>query len=316
MYCIKCGCKIEDTDLFCTECGNKVESNESEERIIKGKNRKLYVIGILGIALVGILIGLFVSKSMKKDDHVEGASYINNQIVTDDETTESENGTKSEVGEILTQEIRNYLLQKSDEYGQKRSNYENLSVEPVIVEGYLEKKDKSKDATMEENDTEYYYITLEKTMNIAYESYLDECILEESMDTVKLDATNLDSLCGKKVYCCGKVIDPGVASSGIHMMTAAVIAVDDKNIVSEDIIVNVSLDFVPDCSKENYNKVGNTFSNLLEGGYVTSQGEWMYYVRGGWGSLAAGHQEICKEPIEGGTPIVIYTGDDKCYKYF
>ena len=40
MYCIKCGCEIEATDLFCIGCGNKIEKNESTKRVVKEKNIK------------------------------------------------------------------------------------------------------------------------------------------------------------------------------------------------------------------------------------------------------------------------------------
>ena len=308
MYCVNCGAEIENNSTFCSYCGNKIKK---DEKIIK----KIFVgVGIFLILAI-VIFGIYGRKNIEDTKMLE----TNNQIVISNETTENKESVKNEAEEIkekgLSEEMRNFLLEKSDEYGQTHSNYGRISVEPVIIEGYLEKKDKSKDPTMEDDDYEYYYITLEKATNIAYESYLDECVVEDYMDTIKLDAVNLDSLCGKKVYCCGKVIDPGVASSGIHMMTAVVIDANDGTLVSEEDggASSKNPNFVPDCSEEEYNKIGNSFANLLNGGQVASQGGWMYYVRsaGGWGLDAWGYQEICKEPIEGGTPIVIYTALDE-----
>lgn len=30
MYCVKCGCKLDDDAVFCTECGTKVPMNKNE----------------------------------------------------------------------------------------------------------------------------------------------------------------------------------------------------------------------------------------------------------------------------------------------
>ncbi len=119
---------------------------------------------------------------------------------------------------------------------------------------------------------------------------------------------------------------------GITLVLVSIIAIfyrntmkgdGSKNIYTKEIVSyieeeyegknNEESNFVPDCLEEDYNRVGNTFTNLLEGGEVAWQGDWMYYVRsnGGWGMDAWGRQEICKEPLEGGTPTVIYTAADE-----
>lgn len=307
MYCIKCGASIDSEAVFCTNCGNKIENHVKQEK----KQKKKYYIWIILVLGIGIAILMMLGKGNIKNVEtmdVEKQVVIKEEIAENDVKVE-ENGIK----EGMMQEIRNYLMKKSDEYGQMNSNYARISVEPVIIEGHLEKKDKSKDPTMEDDDEEYFYITLDEPINIAYESYLDECVVEEYMDTVKLDAVNLDLLCGKKVYCCGKVIDPGVASSGIHMMTAIVIETGNEKSVLKDANREGNLNFISDCSEKNYNKVGNTMANILEGGYVTTQGDWMYYVLpqyGKWG-LSDGRYGIYKEPIQGGSAQLIYVSQEE-----
>lgn len=75
MYCIKCGCEIEDTDLFCIGCGNKIEKNESTKRVVKEKNIKKYILFSVVISFIGILFILFISNYAKETVDVNNNDY-------------------------------------------------------------------------------------------------------------------------------------------------------------------------------------------------------------------------------------------------
>lgn len=65
--------------------------------------------------------------------------------------------------------------------------------------------------------------------------------------------------------------------------------------------------FIPDCGKTEYNTIGNTQANIQNGGYVASQGKWMYYVytNSKWGTEDENY--IYKEPLDGGNRELIFT---------
>lgn len=67
MYCVKCGSKVDAEATFCENCGHKLENDVGGNTVIKTKKRKNYVIGLGGIIIIGMILGIIISRSAKED---------------------------------------------------------------------------------------------------------------------------------------------------------------------------------------------------------------------------------------------------------
>lgn len=62
MYCIKCGNKLNNNDLFCTKCGNKKDTNFMMKNNFFGTIKKLFIaLSILFSIIVFIRMFFFTN---------------------------------------------------------------------------------------------------------------------------------------------------------------------------------------------------------------------------------------------------------------
>lgn len=104
-YCEKCGCQLDDDELFCTTCGAKYEENESIPNAEEVKNKKLekpnknkkkaVVVSVVAICIIAIgALGYFVihpqvTQHIQEQENQEKADRVINLInsVTSGEIT-------------------------------------------------------------------------------------------------------------------------------------------------------------------------------------------------------------------------------------
>lgn len=148
-YCEKCGCQLDDDELFCTACGAKYEGNESipNEAEVKNKKsekpnkskKKAVILGVIAICIIAIgTLGYFViypqvTQYIQEQENQEKAERVINLInsVTSGEITlDSEkdlDSTKTEYNS-LTDEQKS-LVDNYDKLEEAYATLDGLKIE-------------------------------------------------------------------------------------------------------------------------------------------------------------------------------------------